>query len=86
VGLPPLGPHLRRPSRLQRNDKTLMLDLIAALGLALAVEGILFAAFPDGMRRAMYEAAHSPSDQMRIVGIISALIGIGVIWLVRQFG
>ena len=31
-----------------------MLDLIAALGLALAVEGILFAAFPDGMRRAMY--------------------------------
>ena len=63
-----------------------MLDSIAALGLALAVEGILFAAFPDGMRRAMYEAAHSPSDRMRIVGIISALIGIGVIWLVRQFG
>ena len=63
-----------------------MLDLIAALGLALAVEGILFAAFPDGMRRAMYEAAHSPSDRMRIVGIISALIGVGVIWLVRQFG
>jgi uncharacterized protein YjeT (DUF2065 family) len=63
-----------------------MLDLIAALGLALAVEGILFAAFPDGMRRAMYEAAHSPSDRMRVVGIISALIGLGVIWLVRYFG
>jgi uncharacterized protein len=63
-----------------------MLDLIAALGLALAVEGILFAAFPDGMRRAMYEAAHSPSDRMRLVGIISAVIGLGVIWLVRQFG
>ena len=63
-----------------------MSDLIAALGLALAVEGILFAAFPDSMRRAMYEAAHSPSDQMRIVGIVSAVIGLGVIWLVRQFG
>jgi uncharacterized protein YjeT (DUF2065 family) len=63
-----------------------MLDLIAALGLALAVEGILFAAFPDGMRRAMYEAAHSPSDRMRIVGVISAVIGLGVIWLARQFG
>ncbi len=63
-----------------------MLDLIAALGLALAVEGILFAAFPESMRRAMYEAAHSPSDQMRIVGIISALVGLGVVWLVRQFG
>ena len=63
-----------------------MLDLIAALGLALAVEGILFAAFPDGMRRAMFEAAHSPSDRMRLVGILSAIVGIGIIWAVRQFG
>ena len=63
-----------------------MLDLIAALGLALAVEGILFAAFPDGMRRAMYEAAHSPSDRMRLVGLVSALIGVGIIWLVRWLG
>ncbi|KLK93490.1 hypothetical protein AA309_09285 [Microvirga vignae] len=62
-----------------------MLDLIAALGLALAVEGLLFAAFPDGMRRAMYEAAHSPSDQMRLVGIVSAFVGLGIIWLVRWF-
>ncbi len=81
---PPPNQLQRRPNRPQPN-KRLMLDLIAALGLALAVEGILFAAFPDGMRRAMYEAAHSPSDQMRIVGIISALIGVGVIWLVRHF-
>ena len=63
-----------------------MLDLIAALGLALAVEGILFAAFPDGMRRAMFEAAHSPSDRMRLVGILSAIAGLGIIWLIRQFG
>lgn len=63
-----------------------MLDLFAALGLALVVEGILFAAFPDGMRRAMYEAAHSPSDRMRLVGILSAIAGLGMIWIVRQFG
>ena len=63
-----------------------MMDLIAALGLALAVEGLLFAAFPDGMRRAMVEAAQSPREQMRMVGLVSALVGLGVIWLVRQFG
>ncbi len=63
-----------------------MLDLIAALGLALVVEGILFAAFPDGMRKAMYEAAHSPSDRMRLVGIVSAIAGLAIIWMVRQFG
>ena len=63
-----------------------MLDLIAALGLALAVEGILFAAFPEGVRRAMYEAAHTPSDRMRLVGVISAAVGVAIVWLVRQAG
>jgi len=63
-----------------------MIDLIAALGLALAVEGILFAAFPEGARRAMYEAAHTPSDRMRMVGIISAVVGVVIIWLARLFG
>ena len=61
-------------------------DLFAALGLALAVEGILFAAFPDGMRRAMYEAAHTPSDRMRITGLVSALVGVAIVWIARQFG
>jgi uncharacterized protein len=63
-----------------------MFDLIAALGLALAVEGILFAAFPDGVRRAMYEAAHTPSDRMRLVGIISAAVGVLIVWGARQIG
>lgn len=60
-----------------------MWDLITALGLVLAVEGILFAAFPDAIRRAMYEASQSPRDRMRIVGIVCAIIGISIIWLVR---
>ncbi len=63
-----------------------MLDLVAALGLALAVEGILFAAFPDGVRRAMYDAAHTPTDRMRLVGILSAVVGIVIVWAVRQAG
>ena len=61
-----------------------MSDLVAALGLALAVEGILFAAFPEGVRRAMYEAAHTPSERMRVVGIASAVVGVAIIWAVRQ--
>ncbi len=63
-----------------------MLDLVAALGLALAVEGILFAAFPEGVRRAMYEAAHTPSDRMRLVGLVSAVVGVVIIWAARQLG
>jgi uncharacterized protein YjeT (DUF2065 family) len=63
-----------------------MLDLLAALGLALAVEGLLFAAFPEGVRRAMYEAAHTPSEHMRLVGIASAVTGILIVWGARQLG
>ena len=63
-----------------------MFDLLAALGLALAVEGILFAAFPESVRRAMYEAAQTPSDRMSIVGIISAVVGVVLVWAVRHAG
>jgi uncharacterized protein len=63
-----------------------MLDLVAALGLALAVEGLLFAAFPDSVRKAMYEAAHTPTDRMRIVGIISAVLGVLIVFAARRLG
>ncbi|HEX5867707.1 MAG TPA: DUF2065 domain-containing protein [Beijerinckiaceae bacterium] len=60
-----------------------MSDLVVALALALAIEGILFAAFPDAVKRAMLEAAQTPSDRMRLVGIGSAVIGVGIVWLMR---
>ncbi len=61
-----------------------MSDLIVALGLALAIEGLLFAAFPETVKRAMFDAAHTPSDRMRIVGIGSAVIGVVIVWVVRS--
>ena len=60
-----------------------MSDLVVALALALAIEGILFAAFPEAVKRAMLEAAQTPSDRMRLVGIGSAVIGVGIVWLMR---
>ncbi len=60
-----------------------MSDLAVALGLALAVEGILFAAFPDAVKRAMVDAAQTPTDRMRMVGIVSAVIGVVIVWVVR---
>jgi uncharacterized protein len=62
------------------------MDLLAALGLALAVEGLLFAAFPDTVRRAMLEAADSPRERMRLVGIASAVTGVAIVWIARQLG
>lgn len=62
-----------------------MRDLLVALGLALAIEGILFASFPDAMKRAMMDAANSPRDRMRLVGILSAALGVVIVWLARRF-
>jgi uncharacterized protein YjeT (DUF2065 family) len=59
-------------------------DLVAALGLALAIEGILLASFPDAMKRAMMDAAGTPRDRMRLVGIVSAVIGVLVVWAARR--
>lgn len=63
-----------------------MSDLVVALGLALAVEGLLFAAFPEAVKRAMVEAAQTPSERMRAVGIGSAVLGVVIVWFVRGVG
>jgi uncharacterized protein YjeT (DUF2065 family) len=63
-----------------------MADLVAALGLALAIEGIVFAAFPEAMQRAMLDAAQSPKERMRLVGIVSAALGVVIAWAARRFG
>jgi hypothetical protein len=61
-------------------------DLLAALGLALVVEGVLFAAFPEAVRRALIDAARSPRERMRVVGLLSAAAGVVVVWLARHTG
>lgn len=63
-----------------------MRDLFAALGLALAVEGLLFAAFPEAVRRAMADAAQTPADRMRLVGIGSAVVGVVIVAAARGLG
>jgi uncharacterized protein len=61
-----------------------MSDFLAALGLVLAIEGILFAAFPLAAKRAMAAALETPDGRLRIVGLVSALIGVAIVWLVRH--
>jgi uncharacterized protein YjeT (DUF2065 family) len=60
-----------------------MWDFIVAIGLVLALEGLLFAAFPGAAKQAMANVLDTPDTILRGVGIASALIGIVVIWLVR---
>ncbi|HSI40672.1 MAG TPA: DUF2065 domain-containing protein [Xanthobacteraceae bacterium] len=60
-----------------------MSDLIVAFGLAIAIEGLVFAAFPGASRRAMESMHALPDLSLRITGLAGALIGLIVVWLVR---
>lgn len=60
-----------------------MADFMVALGLVFAIEGIVFAAFPATAKRAMASVLETPESALRLVGILSALLGVVLVWLVR---
>lgn len=59
-------------------------DFFVGLGMLLMLEGLLFAASPNWMRKAMQSALASPDNILRAVGLLSAVIGLGLIWFVRR--
>ena len=60
-----------------------MKDFVVALGLVFAIEGLIFAAFPAHLKRAMESVMSTPDNWLRIVGIASAAVGVALIWFVR---
>ena len=59
-------------------------DFLIGLGILFVLEGLLFAASPSWMRRAMKSAVMTPDNILRMVGIASAVVGLLLIWLVRR--
>jgi uncharacterized protein len=62
-----------------------MQEIITALLLVCAIEGLLLAGFPEGMKRAMDETAKLPPRILRIAGLVFAVIGIVGLWALRHF-
>lgn len=58
-------------------------DFVTAVGLAFVIEGLMFLAFPEAVRRMMSAVSASPAQQLRIAGVISAVIGLAVVWAAR---
>lgn len=59
-------------------------DFLTALGLAAMIEGILYAAFPEGAKQAMSEFMSLPTEQRRRIALGIAAFGFVMIWLVRR--
>ena len=60
-----------------------MLDLLAALGLALVLEGALMALAPGKVREGALAIAALGASSLRGAGFAAALVGLGLVWLAR---
>jgi len=60
-----------------------MTDLIAGLGIALVLEGLLWALLPDTARRMIYDMANLPEQQLRIVAWTVVAGGCLLVWFAR---
>ena len=60
-----------------------MTDFLVALGLVFAIEGLVFAALPGPAKRAMAGVLETPDATLRVVGVVSAVIGVVIVWLAR---
>jgi len=60
-----------------------MSELVTALGLVLVLEGVLYALVPVGMKAVMRSALETPDQTLRLTGLVAAVIGLFLVWIIR---
>lgn len=55
--------------------------LFFGLGLVLVVEGLLYALFPDAMRRMLVAALSADPEALRLAALIAATVGAALVWI-----
>ena len=61
-----------------------MNELIIAFGLFLFIEGALYAIFPSKMKNMIMKLNEANDNQLRIGGLIFAVIGFFIIWYLKR--
>jgi uncharacterized protein YjeT (DUF2065 family) len=61
-------------------------DLAVGIGIALALEGVLWGAAPGAMRRAVRALEASPDMALRLSALVALAIGVGIVWAARVVG
>ena len=59
-------------------------DVGAAVGLMLIFEGVLYALFADRLDRMMALLSSASPSFVRAVGLITAMVGLVIVWLARS--
>jgi len=58
-------------------------DFLAALGLAIVIEGLLYAAFPGQMKKMLASILSMPASSIRAAALACAAVGLVLLWFVR---
>ncbi len=58
-------------------------DFFAALALVLVIEGLMPFLNPQGWRQTMSSIAQMDDKTLRIIGLVSMLVGVVLLYLVR---
>ena len=57
--------------------------ILTALALVFVIEGLMYALFPDAVRRMMAMALMMEVPKLRRFGIGAVALGLGLIWLLK---
>ncbi len=60
-----------------------MADFLAAIGLVLVIEGLLYGGFPGFAKRMAAQAQMMPDEMLRVAGLVAIAVGVAIVWLVR---
>jgi hypothetical protein len=60
-----------------------LINLLQGVAVVLALEGLLYAVAPGAMRRALRSLAEAPEQRLRIGGLVAAMLGVGLAWLLK---
>ena len=60
-----------------------MTDFLAALGLAIDIEGLVYAAFPEQMKKWLAVFNALPVTRIRAAALACAAGGLVILWLAR---
>jgi uncharacterized protein YjeT (DUF2065 family) len=58
-------------------------DFLAAIGLVLVIEGLVYGGFPQLAKRLGAELQGMPETMLRAGGLAAIALGVFIVWLVR---
>jgi uncharacterized protein YjeT (DUF2065 family) len=61
-----------------------MSELVLGIAFFFVIEGLVYALAPRLLQAYVRKLPDIPEGQLRLIGLISVAIGVGIVWLVRH--